>query len=117
MTPAPRLRCPRCGGRPVETDTRYGLRLDCCDLWAWGRHPLANRETHEARKAAHVAFDPLWRGGSMSRTEAYQMLAAELGMTSEQCHMKRMTVEEALRVPEAAARIANKINRSNCHDA
>ena len=99
------IMCPKCGLKPVKTMTRFGQRLDCCGLWAWGDHPLADRETHEARKAAHAAFDPIWRNGLMSRGKAYKMLAQEMGLTREQCHMKLMTAEQAIRVPTIAGNI------------
>ena len=91
--------CPKCGSAPSRSITRFGLRLDCCGLWAWGDNPLADRETHEARKAAHAAFDPLWQSGKMSRSKAYSMLASIMGMTKEECHMKLITAEQARQVP------------------
>ena len=66
--------CPTCGKRARETQTRYGLRADCCGLWSWDRHPLVSGETHAARNAAHKAFDELWRGGLVSRGGAYRLL-------------------------------------------
>lgn len=104
--------CPTCGGVPARTETRYGLRLDCCGLWAWGEHPLADRETHEARKAAHAAFDPLWKSGLLKRGYAYKLLAEAMGMTRDECHMKLMTAEQAQRVPAIAARIAENLSYS-----
>lgn len=60
-----------------------------------GTHPgtdrplgrLANRALKQAKMAAHEAFDPLWRNGSMKRSEAYKWLAAELAITAEECHI------------------------------
>lgn len=100
-----KIMCPKCGLKPVKTMTRFGPRLDCCGLWAWGNHPLVDRETHEARKAAHAAFDPIWRNGLMGRGEAYKTLAQEMGLTRNQCHMKLMTAEQAIRVPAIAENI------------
>ena len=99
------IRCPQCGGRPARSETRYGPRLDCCGLWAWGEHPLADRDTHGARKAAHAAFDPLWKSGKLNRGHAYKLLAEAMGMTRDECHMKLMTAEQARRVPAIAAEI------------
>jgi hypothetical protein len=98
-----RILCRRCGFPPERTQTAYGLRLDCCGLWAWGEHPLADRATHEARKAAHAAFDPIWKRGHLSRGEAYRRLAEAMGLSSDECHMKLMTAEQASRVPDIAA--------------
>ena len=97
------IRCPRCGEKPIRTDTKFGLRLDCCGLWAWGDHPLADRETHEARKTAHAAFDPIWKSGGLGRGEAYGLLAEAMGMTAKECHMKLMNAEQARKVPAIAA--------------
>lgn len=100
-----RIRCPKCGEKPVRTETRFGPRLDCCGLWAWGNHPLADRDTHEARKAAHAAFDPIWKSRTLGRGQAYAMLAEAMGMTTKECHMKLMTAEQAQRVPAIAKQI------------
>jgi hypothetical protein len=49
---------------------------------------LANAATREARKKAKAAFNPLWQGKRMSRTEAYQWLASALGIANvEECHI------------------------------
>lgn len=101
--PAPT--CPICGKRARETSTRFGLRNQCCGLWSWDRHPLVSAETHAARNAAHAAFDGLWKGGAMSRREAYRRLQGEMGLSSDQCHMKLMDKETAEMVPAAVARI------------
>jgi hypothetical protein len=100
-----KILCPKCGLKPVHTMTRFGLRLDHCGLWAWGSHPLADRETHEARKAAHAAFDPIWKSGMAGRGHAYKLLAEAMGMSRDDCHMKLMTAEQARRVPEIADQI------------
>jgi hypothetical protein len=69
--------------------------------------PLLRRITWEVRKTVHLlppegrygfkrvlnhvdahdAFDPLWRSGRMSRTDAYRWLAGELGLDPEACHV------------------------------
>lgn len=112
-----KIRCPKCDGQPVQTETRFGLRLDCCGLWAWGSHPLADRETHEARKAAHAAFDPIWKGGLASRGHAYGLLAEAMGLSREQCHMKLMTAEQAQRVPAIADDIRKALWAEKGHRA
>ena len=99
--------CPKCNAAAQKTLTRYGVRYDCCGMWAWGNHPLADAATHEARKRAHEAFDMLWHGpnAKMGRGEAYRRLRAMLGLNEPDCHMKVMDRETALRVPAAAERI------------
>ena len=54
----------------------------------------ANRETKEARMAAHAAFDQLWQDGQMSRNRAYQVLRDLMGMTQEEAHIGRFTKEQ-----------------------
>ena len=105
--------CPTCGGTATEIRTRYGIKASCCGLWSWDRHPLVDKATHEARKAAHAAFDPVWRVPDpayvgFSRSVAYSMLAEELGIPREECHMKMMDKDTALRVPAACAVIRRK---------
>lgn len=97
--------CPLCGKEAREARTRYGLRASCCGLWSWDRHPLVSAGTHQARNAAHAAFDALWKGGLISRGQAYSRLGEMLGLTKEQCHMKLMDEATALRVPAAVERI------------
>jgi hypothetical protein len=40
---------------------------------------IANKETREARKRAHEAFDPMWKTGFMLRKEAYEILNNHFG--------------------------------------
>lgn len=98
--------CPNCGAVPTVTQTRYGLRRSCCGLWAWGDSPLADAETHDARRAAHEAFDPLWQSGRMTRSAAYAFLAGRLGLEPDACHMKQMDAPTARRVVEIAKETA-----------
>jgi hypothetical protein len=97
--------CPVCAGRARTVDTQYGFRHSCCGLWSWDYAPLVDEETHEARKAAHAAFDPLWRKHGFSRSQAYSLLAAKLGIKRKKCHMKVMSSAVARRVPGAVAEI------------
>lgn len=103
-TEAP-LACPKCGGKPAQHATKYGVRSNCCGLWSWNGAPLVDAATHEARRVAHAAFDQLWKTGFMQRGMAYAMLAHRMGVTKEDCHMKLMNEATALRVPVIVARI------------
>lgn len=54
------------------------------------QHPLgtlADRETKEARKQAHAAFDGIWKMKYMKRTEAYRWLAGKLDIEPWRCHI------------------------------
>lgn len=41
----------------------------------------------QARCAAHSAFDAIWKGGLMTRSEAYAWLAEQLDVAPADCHM------------------------------
>lgn len=112
MSKKPRPICPKCGERARRTKTQYGLRHDCkpCGLWSWGNHPLVDRATHEARKAAHAAFDPIWQSGLVQRPVAYKALADTLGLPVAETHMKLMDAQTARRVPDAALRIRREFD-------
>ena len=106
-----RIVCPKCKKWAQTMHTRFGSRNFCCDLWSWGKgNPLVDATTHDARKAAHAAFDPLWKGSNalISRGRAYKELASRMGLTKYECHMKLMTAEQASNVPDMAADIRNK---------
>lgn len=101
------LVCPECGAEMRLKPSRFGLFYGC-SRWAetncggsHGAHangtPLgepANEETKKARRAAHHVFDHLWRGGPMSRKEAYRWLRKALGMTAEQAHIGKFSREQ-----------------------
>jgi hypothetical protein len=102
--------CPKCDQQPKVTHTKFGWRRDCCGLWGWGESaPLVDKETHEARSYAHKVFDSLWQSGLVDRSRAYALLAQELGLTRDECHMKIMDKETARRVPAAAHEIGKRL--------
>lgn len=76
-----------------------------CNAWV-GCHrgtdrpfgPLAKEDLRHARMAAHKAFDPVWQSGRMDRSEAYDWLAASLGIRRDCCHIGMMDLEQCLRV-------------------
>jgi hypothetical protein len=61
---------------------------------------LANQELRGWKKRAHAAFDPLWKGGTYRRTEAYALLREKLGITKDQAHIGKMDVDQCKRVVE-----------------
>lgn len=103
------IRCPNCGLPARRIATQYGVRNECCGMWSWGDKPLVDADTHEARKAAHEAFDPLWRSGAMTRAEAYAALRAETGLSEKNCHMARMSAARARRAADAAIAIRSRL--------
>lgn len=56
-----------------------------------------------ARIAAHNAFDPLWKSGTMSRRAAYDWLAIQLHLPVSACHMVLFDVDMCQRVVEVCA--------------
>jgi len=49
----------------------------------------------------------------MRRNDAYKMLARELNMTRDECHMKLMSEAQAKRVPAIAAMLMENLSGSN----
>ena len=98
--------CPRCGKPAEATETKYGTRHDCCGLHSWHGKPLETQGTHDARKRAHAAFDPLWKhGGPLRRKDAYKVLARKLRLPGRECHISLMDEGTALLVPDAVMEI------------
>ncbi len=123
--------CPFCGGGvSLASNARfYGgrefgwpLTYVCCQCEARvGCHPgtdialgtLADKPTMIARKAAHKAFDPLWKGKAPGmRRKAYVALAKALGkseahiswMDQRECALVvRLVIEGRITVPASQA--------------
>jgi hypothetical protein len=90
--------CPKCGSKAKCSNTKFGVRSYCCDLWSWGGKPLVDGNTHEARKLAHISFDRLWELYGYTRGEAYEALAEEMGLDKKDCHISLMDAETASKV-------------------
>lgn len=60
---------------------------------------LARTERRLARIEAHKAFDPLWRGGGMTRAAAYAWLRLKLGL-NDAPHIGFMDEAQCKRVVE-----------------
>ena len=59
---------------------------------------LANAELREWKKKAHASFDPLWKTKLMTRREAYEWLAKQMGKSLEKCHIGMFDVSECEQV-------------------
>ena len=108
--------CPYCKGSTQYVDSAviygrsFGMIYLCkpCDAWcgvhksesqrALGR--LANAELRELKKQAHAAFDPLWKTGKMSRTQAYKQLSNYLKIEKRFTHIGMFSPKTCLRVIE-----------------
>lgn len=112
-TVLPKVICPTCGAKMelrITTKFRYGNN-DPRKFWGCSRYPKcksthgahpdgrplgtpANVKTKEARMRAHVEFDRLWKGGAMTRTEAYVVMREVMGITQEEAHIGKFTTEQ-----------------------
>lgn len=79
-----------------------------CDAWVGCKKgtdepygELADEELREARIAAHKAFDPVWQNELMTKLDAYNWLAQELGIVPSACQIGLLTVEGCIMVREA----------------
>jgi hypothetical protein len=61
---------------------------------------LANKELKKAKMSAHAAFDPLWKNGSMKRSDAYYWLSQKLGIHVKDCHIGMFDVDQCNKVVE-----------------
>ncbi len=77
-------------GIPMERD---GKRFVCgepgCDIVCWDgpTSTPADAPTRQMRSRAHRAFDPLWKLGTMTRSEAYERLADFMMLDADECHI------------------------------
>lgn len=84
------MRCPVCGdyvGCHESTGEPFGT--------------LAGPALRQARRAAHRQFDSIWQSGRMSRREAYEWLAEQMGLAEEDCHIGQFTERECRTVIDA----------------
>ena len=105
------LTCPECGARLLLKPSRFGLFYGC-EQWrmtgcqgAHGAHPdgsplgtPADGKTKQARIQAHTAFDQLYQSGRMKRADAYRWLRHAMGLTAEQAHIGKFTIEQCERL-------------------
>lgn len=109
-------KCPYCSSLIQKVDSSiiygksYGMvyicqRFPICDAYV-GCHRrsgkplgrLANKELRAWKVNAHDAFDPLWKSGDMTRTEAYSWLAGKMEMDERDCHIGMFDVKECREV-------------------
>jgi len=102
--------CPECGGVMVLRNSKFGLFYGCRNFpdcrAAHGAHPdgtplgiPADKPTKVERCATHVLFDRLWRGSPafMSRYQAYAWMQKMMGLSPEEAHIGRFTMEDCAR--------------------
>lgn len=54
---------------------------------------LADKDLREAKQQAHSLFDPIWKDGRKTRSDAYSWLALKLGIKRSECHIGLFNVE------------------------
>ena len=91
--------CPNCGAytgcHKKGARTKYKGQTIVSD----GTIPLgipANAGLRKLRMQAHGLFDPVWRGGAISRKKAYSKMAEHLGIPIDDCHISHFN-ETAIR--------------------
>jgi hypothetical protein len=55
---------------------------------------LANAELRLAKRGVHDLFDPIWKSGKMTRSEAYSLLAKLMGIPKHKAHVGMFSLEE-----------------------
>ena len=120
--------CPRHGSPLFYIQGRYGGFYACgryeidCDITAnkskFDNHfHMTDQVTRDARKAAHAAFDPLWKTqnnplrchSQMSRKAAYHWLAEVLGTKRCDCHIQHFDAETCERVLAAVIELRRAV--------
>lgn len=113
-----RVKCLHCDGnvKRVFGDSIYPHRKDLYSLHFWlcecgaycGSHkktgePLGypcDKATKIARMKAHEHFDKFWKGGELTRVQAYKKLSEFLGLPTESTHIAMFNKEFCEKVLE-----------------
>ena len=113
-TDLPTVTCADCGAlmrlRTARKGAGAGKLFWGCSTWpkcnaTHGAHPdgrplgiPGDKASKAARIRAHAAFDPLWASGEMSRGAAYRWMQGALGLSQDEAHIGRFTVEQCERL-------------------
>lgn len=111
------VQCPYCGEEAALMSGKviYPHRKDLAEKRFWqcepcdayvGCHPnttkpmgrLANRSLRQWKMMAHAHFDPMFKTGKMTRTEAYAWLAQRMGLHKGDCHIGMFNEEQCAEV-------------------
>ena len=107
--------CPKCGKEASLVNSTRFYKKDYGKLWYCGCVPggvrvgchrgtakplgtMADAKLRALRMRAHEAFDPLWRGGILSRHKAYKWLALSLDISRKKCHIGMFDEAQCLEV-------------------
>lgn len=111
--------CPAHNIKMVPNKTRYGIRHQCpeCDIYCWdGPTSMPGTPaTHEYRKKAHAAFDPLWKSHKKSRGKCYRQLAAFMNLAPKDTHIGMFDILQCrLVIAFAALKGGSEKNSGRC---
>jgi hypothetical protein len=84
------LKCSACIGMHPETNIPLGI--------------LANNKLRKLRMEVKNLFNPIWQSGKMSRTLAYQSLAAAMNIHVSSCHFGMFEMEDCVAALDAIKR-------------
>jgi hypothetical protein len=122
------LICPKCGRKMILQTSpflTYG-NGEPRKYWSCEFYPLcdvqhsahpdgrpvgfpADKKTRIARVDAHEAFDALWRDLGLTRTQGYELLQQITGLSEEDAHIGRFTLDQCAALVEAI--IAYRLHR------
>lgn len=115
--------CNLCGGTVEKRSNAdvYGREFGrwpfiylCLKCGAYvGLHPgteralgtLADVHTRVARRTLKPGFERIWKERLCSRTQAYKLLAEELGITADRCHWGLFDFDECNAAAKASERV------------
>lgn len=76
---------------------------------------MANSRLRKLRMAAHQSFDPIWKEHHwLSRREAYDWLAKELRISTDDCHIGKMNEDQCSMVTNLMSEV-RKVMRDKFH--
>src|SRR5262245_18458471 len=82
--------------------TTWGWKHRCpepgCDVLCWGGWSTtpADGRTRRLRQKCHERFDNLWRGGPLTREQAYEWLAVAMGVPQDRAHIGMLSADECI---------------------
>lgn len=118
---SPRVHLQKRGFMGMRITKKWDLIWHCLDCLALvGCHEgtdiplglMADTPTRDARYQAHKAFDRLWRGGGLSRAEAYAWMARTLMVTPEQAHIGMLSTRQCEALIDAVAKFQHSRKHS-----
>ncbi len=109
-----RLECPECASPMSLRKDQFGIRYLCSAEGCRGSHgahpdgsPLgtpAKAVVKRARIEAHDTFDRLWKGGPLTRSQAYSWMERALGLGPGEGHIGRFDSATCRRLEDACVR-------------